>query len=110
MKYLFITVLIVLTLLLPNNLVFANSNDQFQYYFENWNQKIKLASQFLDEAEEELKNGNEAQGCIKQRKAADYGIEATQSLIQAFKESESTSDLSDIQSGLKKWEELRDFC
>ncbi len=107
----FVLALVVLIILIfPNHSVVADPINQFDYYYKNWNEKIKLASQFLDEAEKELKSGNEAQACIKQRKAAKYGIEATQSLIKAFEESKSTNDLSDIQSGLKKWEELRDFC
>ncbi len=110
MKYLLITIILILGLILPNDLVLADSSNKFQYHFDNWNKNIKLASQYLDEAEKELRNGNEAQGCIQQRKAANYGIEATNSLIKAFKESGSTKDLSDIQSGLNKWEELRDFC
>ncbi len=76
----------------------------------NWNEKIKIASDYLDKAEQSLKEGDEIQGCIKQRKAAEYGIDATNSLIKAFQERDPNYDMSDIETGLAKWKELRDFC
>ena len=77
---------------------------------DTWNEKIKLASQYLDEAESELKNGDAIQGCIKQKKAAGFGIEATESLIKAFQVNGSQNDIENIKTGLKKGKELRDFC
>ena len=50
------------------------------------------------------------QGCVKQRKAAEVGIKATQSLIKAFEINSPNDDLSNIRVGLNKWKELRDFC
>ena len=77
---------------------------------DTWNEKIKLASQYLEEAENELKNGDAIQGCINQKKAAGFGIEATESLIKAFQANGSQNDIENIKTGLKKWKELRDFC
>ena len=103
-----ITLIIIIFMHAP--LSSALSNDDYKSYLQVWDQKIKLASEYLKDAEEELKNGNEAIACKKQREAAKYGIEATESLIKAFKISGSTNDLSDLRVGINKWEELRDFC
>ncbi|WP_036892194.1 MULTISPECIES: hypothetical protein [Prochlorococcus] len=109
MNYFFIAILSLVIFFTPQ---FANAKplNKFDNYMNEWNQKISLASDYLETAEMELKNGDELQGCINQRKAANYGIEATQSLIKAFEISNSTEDLSDIKAGLNKWRELRDSC
>ena len=103
-------VLIILVIFLSAGTALASSNQDFRNYMDTWNEKIKLASQYLDEAESELKNGDAIQGCIKQKKAAGYGIEATESLIKAFQANGSKNGIENIKTGLKKWEELRDFC
>ncbi|KGG12533.1 MULTISPECIES: HEPN domain-containing protein [Prochlorococcus] len=90
--------------------VLASEEIEFKTYMNSWNENIEKASRYLKEAEAEFKRGDELQGCVKQRQAAKYGIKGTESLIKAFEISESTSDLSNIQSGLDKWKELRDFC
>ncbi len=105
-----INFILIILIVFPVNPASAYSPEKYEDYLNNWNSKIKLASEFLDNAEKELKNGNEIQACLNQRKAAKYGIEATESLIKAFKESGSTDDLSNIKAGLNKWKELRDFC
>ncbi len=102
--------LIVLVTFLSAGTALASSNQDFKKYMDTWNKKIKLASEYLDEAESELKNGDAIQGCIKQKKAAGFGIEATESLIKAFQVSGSQNDIENINTGLKKWKELRDFC
>ncbi len=101
---------ILLILFVHVSMATAYDAQEYNHYLDNWNQKIKLASQSLEDAEKELKDGNEMQACLNQREAAAYGIDATESLIRAFKISGSTDDLSNIKIGLKKWEELRDFC
>ncbi len=93
MKNLIILILIIFAFA---PLVSAYDINEYKNQLDNWNQKIKLASESLEEAEKELKDGNEIQACLKQRKAAGYGIEATESLIKAFEISGSTDDLSNI--------------
>ncbi len=88
----------------------ANEQGNYENYMNNWNEKIKLASEYLKIAETELKNGDAIQSCVNQKKAAKYGIEASKSLIKAFKENGSKEDIENIEIGLKKWKELRDFC
>ncbi len=109
MRFFFILILLII-IIYPVNVVFSQDVNSYNDNLENWNHNIKLASDYLENAEKELKNGNEIDACIQQRKAADYGIKATNSLIKAFKESGSTEDLSNIEAGLNKWKELRDFC
>ena len=107
MKYL-ILALLLLTCLTINPV--AKASGDFNAEMKVWNENIELASKYLKIAEKEFLNGDELQGCVEQRKAAEYGILATNSLIKAFEISGSTDDLSGILSGLSKWKELRDFC
>ncbi len=76
----------------------------------DWDEKINLASQFLDKAEESLKSGDALQACSDQSQASKYGIEGTQSLIKAFVISGTTDDLADLESGLAKWKEIGESC
>ena len=82
----------------------------FELYMQEWNSKRELATQYLLDAEKALKEGDEATGCATQRKASQYGIEATESLIKAMKINGSIDGLDNIKSGLNKWRELKDFC
>ncbi len=110
MHYLVVSALLLLSLLLNTSPATASSETDFHSYMKVWDTKIELASQYLKDAESEFKRGDELQGCFKQTKAAQFGIEATESLIKAFEISGSTDDMSNINSGLEKWKELRDFC
>ncbi len=110
MKNSIASLIFFLYLLILVNPVLADLEIDFNDYMKIWNEKIELASQHLKEAESAFKLGNELEGCVHQRDAANYGVEATESLIKAFEISGSTDDMSNIESGLDKWKELRDFC
>ncbi len=99
----------LIALLISSNVI-AETGLDFNDYMEAWDTNIALATKYLKNAETEFKNGDALQGCVEQRKAAGYGISATESLIRAFQLSGSTDDLSGVRSGLAKWKELRDFC
>ena len=75
-----------------------------------WDQKKELASQYLDEAENSFKEGDELEGCVLQQKAGEYGMEATKSLIKAMQINGSNDGIENLESGLLKWQELKDFC
>ncbi len=107
MKGLLLAIILSFTL---TNTAFASTQDTFGDYMKVWNENIDLAREYLKNAENEFLNGDALQGCVEQRKAAGYGIKATQSLIKAFEVNGSTDDLSGVKAGLAKWEELRDFC
>ena len=77
---------------------------------KDWDEKINLASQFLDKAEQSLKNGDALQACSDQSKASEYGIAGTRSLIKAFEISGTTDDLSNLESGINKWKEIGEYC
>ncbi len=93
-----------------SNTVIADLDTDFKSHMQDWNDNSELATEHLKNAEKEFLNGDALQGCVEQRKAANYGISATESLIKAFEINGSTDDLSGVRSGLAKWKELRDFC
>ncbi len=88
----------------------VNAETEFDMFLNDFYQKQELASQILKEIESDLKDGSQARICARQREAANYGIEATKSLIKAFKINGSKSEMNSLQAGLDKWRELRDYC
>ena len=82
----------------------------FEAYMQEWDQKRELATQHLLDAEKALKAGDKLNGCLQQRRASKYGIEATESLIKAMKLNGSMDEFENFESGLNKWRELGDFC
>ena len=96
--YLFISVLSV------------NAESEFEMYLSDFYQKQEKASKILREVEAELKEGSRDRVCARQKEAASYGIEATESLIKAFKTSGSKTEIENLQEGLNRWKELKDYC
>ncbi len=109
MKYLFPLFLISL-LLLFYSFTSVNAESDFEMYLSDFYQKQEKASKILKGIETDLKDGSRERVCAKQREAAIYGIEATESLIKAFKTNGSLSQIENLQAGLDKWRELRDYC
>ena len=88
----------------------VSAEPNFEDYLSDFYQKQEKASRLLKEIETSLRNGSRSGVCAKQREAAILGIEATNSLIEAFKISDSKTDTRNLQAGLDKWRELRDYC
>ena len=88
----------------------ANTEEDFKLYMQIWDEKKEMASQYLYEAENSFKQGDELEGCASQQKAGEYGIDATKALIKAMKINGSDDGLENLESGLRKWRELKDFC
>ena len=109
MKRLFPLLLISLVLLCPS-VILANAESEFEMYLSDFYQKQEKASKILKEIETDLKDGSRDRVCARQREAASYGIEATESLIKAFKTNGSKTEIDNLQAGLDKWRELRDYC
>ena len=109
MKRLFTLFLISFTLL-SFSVISVNADSEFEMYLNDFYQKQEKASKILKEIEIDLKDGSRERVCSRQREAANYGIEATKSLIKAFKTNGSTSQMENLQAGLDKWRELRDYC
>ena len=109
MKRLFPLLLISLVLLF-SSVISANAESEFEMYLSDFFQKQEKASKILKEIETDLKDGSRDRVCARQREAASYGIEATESLIKAFKTNGSESQMESLQAGLDKWRELRDYC
>ncbi len=109
MKRLFPLLLISLVLLFYS-VISANAESEFEMYLRDFYQKQEKASKILKEIEVDLKDGSKDRVCARQREAASYGIEATESLIKAFKTNGSKTEIENLQAGLDKWRELRDYC
>ena len=86
------------------------AESDFEMNLSIFYQQQQKASKILREIETELKNGSRDKVCKRQIEAANYGIEATESLIKALKNNGSKTETEDLQSGLDKWRELRDNC
>ncbi len=107
----FMLIIITLTIFLYDFAAIASQKTDFQINMDIWNEKKSLASKHLEMAESELMNGNELEGCINQKKAGAYGIEATEALMKAFEiNGNAESEINILKDGLNKWKELRDFC
>ncbi len=109
MKQLFLLSLIyvILTFSFVSS-VYAES--EFEMYLSDFYLNQEKASKILKEIETDLKDGSREKVCARQRQAAKYGIEATESLIKAFKTNGSKIELENLQTGIDKWRELRDYC
>ena len=105
--HLFTAFLWFLLIISESSYVFAGD---FETYMKVWDEKRGLATEYLMKAEKSLKEGDKTNGCANQRKASQYGIEATQSLIKAMKINGSEDGFEGLASGLNKWRELGDFC
>ena len=88
----------------------VKAETEFEMHLNDFYQKQAQASKILKEIETDLKNGSRDRVCARQKEAASYGIEATESLIKAFKSSGSKTQIDNLQAGLNKWKELRDYC
>ena len=88
----------------------VKAETEFEMYLSDFYQKQDRASKILKGIEIDLKDGSRDRVCTRQREAARYGIEATESLIKAFKINESKIEMENLQAGLNKWKELRDYC
>ena len=108
MKY--ILICLVFSFCLFTASIPLKAETQFGIYLNEFYKKQEMASQILKELESEMKNGSKAKICARQKEAANYGIEATESLIKAFKISGTPSNFNDIQAGLNKWKELKVNC
>ena len=88
----------------------VNAESDLEMELNIFYQKQQKASKILKEIESELKNGSRDRVCKRQRKAASYAIEATESLIKVLINNDSKTEIEKLQSGLDKWKELRDNC
>tara|TARA_B100000700_G_C14479083_1_gene594227 strand:- start:210 stop:539 length:330 start_codon:yes stop_codon:yes gene_type:complete len=88
----------------------VKAETEFEMYLSDFYKKHEQARIILKGIETDLKEGSRAGICARQQKAANYGIEATESLIKAFKINGSDTELDNLKAGLDKWRELRDYC
>jgi len=106
-----VLVLLIFTLLYSERPIGAKDINEFEMQMSNWNKKSALASKYLKQAESAFKEGDKYRGCINQKKAGSLGVEASKSLIKAFElNSASKGEIENLENGLNKWKEFRDFC
>tara|TARA_Y100001968_G_scaffold302308_1_gene315536 strand:- start:670 stop:1002 length:333 start_codon:yes stop_codon:yes gene_type:complete len=102
---------LIFSFFLFTSLIPVKANTEFEMHLNDFYQKQERASQILKDIQTDLKDGSRDKVCARQREAAIYGIEATESLIKAFEVSNGLRDQTEnLQSGLDKWRELRDYC
>ena len=109
MKRLFL-LLFISVVLLFFSVISVNAESEFEMYLSDFYQKQDKASKILKGIETDLKDGSRDRVCARQKEAASYAIEATESLIKAFKTNGSKAEIENLQAGLDKWRELRDYC
>ena len=109
MKRLF-PLLFIPFVLLFFSVISVNAESEFEMYLSDFYQKQERASKILKEIETDLKDGSRDRVCARQKEAASYGIEAMESLIKALKTNGSKTEMENLQAGLDKWKELRDYC
>ncbi len=109
-RILIFILLTIFFMLIGSTAVFADGDKDFDIYMNLWNTKRELASEFLLKAENAFKQGDELSGCSLQEQASSYGIEATNALITAMKMQNSSEGIENLEAGLRKWQELGDFC
>ena len=85
-------------------------NLDYQDLLNSWEQNIVMARQYLDKAEESLRDGDTLQACVDQRKASKYGLVATKSKIEAEKLIGNTEQVKLLNKGLIKWKAFSEFC
>ena len=107
-RLLFLSLIVTIFLFLLLKPVKAET--EFEMYLSDFYQKQDRASRILKGIETDLKDGSRENVCARQREAAIYGIEATNSLIKALKINGSKTEIESLQAGLNKWRELRDYC
>ena len=88
----------------------AFTEKDFGFYYAKWEENKELATKFLEEAENDFRNGDELSGCIAQQEASKLGIKATKYLIQALELKGSQQGIDDIRFGLEKWKEIGKIC
>ena len=101
---------IIVSIFLIFSLTPVKAETEFEMYLNEFYQKQDRASKILKGIEIDLKDGSKDRVCSRQREAARYGIEATESLIKAFEINGSKTEMENLQAGLNKWKELRDYC
>ena len=102
--------LLISCVVLFSSVISVKAESEFELFLNDFYQKQEKASKLLKEIETDLKDGSRDRVCAMQREAASYGIEAMESLIKAFKTNGSKTEMENLQAGLDKWRELRDYC
>ena len=106
---------ITFIIFLINTIIFCfgtlvKSENEFDFYINDFLNKNSEALQKLKEVEFNLKNGTRDYSCSKQREAARIGILASESLLKAYKINGSNPPLEIIESNKRRWKNILENC
>ena len=109
MKKIIINFLVIFTIYtnIPNQ---VNSENELDFYMNDFYMKSNEASLILKEIENDMKLGIKKRICSRQVKAAKLGILANESLIKAFEIAGNEPPYSSINANQKRWESLLNDC
>ena len=107
-KFIFTSVLILLTILISPNQTQAET--AIDVYLNDFYSKSNEASEILKEIETNLKEGSRKNVCSRQRKAARLGLLANESLIKAFEIAGAEPPMIAIKSSQKRWQSILNDC
>ena len=105
-----ILIIFFILYLFIGNTVSASLEDDFQNRLLIWEDNISEARNYLRKAEKLFKDGNYNQACKSQKKASNYGVIATNSLIKAFVLNDDSEDIKYLEIALEKWKNIGSLC
>ena len=88
----------------------VQSENDFDFFINDFLNKNNEALQILREVELNLKNGSKEKSCSKQKNAARIGILATESLLKAYKINNSSPPRDIIDLNKKRWLSILENC
>ena len=107
-KYTYRSILILIIIMILPTKLFAET--ELELYINDFLSKSNEAGLILKEIETNLKDGSRKNVCSKQRKAAQLGILANESLIKAFEIEERTPPMEEIRASQRRWESIFNEC
>ena len=106
---------ITLNIFLINIIIFqfgaiVKSENDFEYFINDFLYKNSKALKILKEIEFNLKNGSRENSCSMQKDAAEIGLLATESLFKAYELNKTSPPFEIIESNKKRWNSLLENC
>ena len=100
----------LINLIIISNGTIVKSENDFDFFLNDFYNKNIEALQILREVELNLKDGSRVNSCSRQRDAARIGILANESLIKAYRINNSRPPREIIESNKKRWLSILENC
>ena len=107
-KYTYRSILIIIIIIILPTKLLAES--ELEIYINDFLSKSNEAGLILKEIETNLKEGSRKKVCSRQRKAAQLGLLANESLIKAFEIEGRTPPMEEIRASQRRWEAIFNEC